>query len=489
MLLILTRKHTLAWFRFVANSLLQGIKTTCIPFFRVNGYEVKNMAIDKQAGNHYPVTTYGTQQFDAYSVNRPKDTRMFSISGQQNQTITVSMSSPILQSHFPPTGHNMLTNSGVPKPPGGVPVITPPSALPTPSSIIGTTDLRDGSKSSGAPAQLTIFYAGSVCVYDDVSPEKAQAIMFLAGNGGSSGTPNKPISTPQAQAPIRRPPVGDIFAGNKSNTTAPISCIPSPISVTSSNTNDLATVKPVVSLASSVKQTEPPKPLNSPGPASATLVPAVAVPQARKASLARFLEKRKESLGARVPPETKPEKGDINMSDSGECYDSKRPIEDDDDDDDIVESDIDLDNTDVVEPDNDPPQKMGDPAVEVTEEKRDAAQTEKAKAMDAISEGNLDEAIDHLTEAIVLNPISAILYATRASVFVKLKKPHAAICDADAALAINPNSAKGYKVRGMARAMLGQWEQAASDLQMASKLDYDDEIGSVLKKVICRSVS
>jgi suppressor of tumorigenicity protein 13 len=37
--------------------------------------------------------------------------------------------------------------------------------------------------------------------------------------------------------------------------------------------------------------------------------------------------------------------------------------------------------------------------------------------------------------------------------------------------------------------MLGQWEQAASELQMASKLDYDDEIGSVLKKVICRSVS
>ncbi|KAL9372339.1 hypothetical protein Peur_034583 [Populus x canadensis] len=266
-----------------------------------SGLVQKNLAIDKQPGNHYPVTTYGTQQFDAYSVNRPQDTRMFSISGQQNQTITVSMSSPILQSHFPPTGHNILTNSVVPKPLGGVPVITPPSALPPPSSIIGTTDLRDGTKSSGAPAQLTIFYAGSVCVYDDVSPEKAQAIMFLAGNGGSSGTLNKPISTPQAQAPIRRPPVGDIFAGNKNNTTAPISCIPSPISVTSSNTNDLATVKPVVSLASSVKQTEPPKPLNSPGPTSATLVPAVAVPQARKASLARFLEKRKERVTQTSP--------------------------------------------------------------------------------------------------------------------------------------------------------------------------------------------
>ncbi|XP_061953842.1 TPR repeat-containing thioredoxin TDX isoform X2 [Populus nigra] len=97
--------------------------------------------------------------------------------------------------------------------------------------------------------------------------------------------------------------------------------------------------------------------------------------------------------------------------------------------------------------------------------------------------GKLEEAIDHLTEAITLNPTSAILYATRGSVFVKLKKPLAAIRDADAALAINPNSAKGYKVRGMARAMLGQWEQAATDLHEASKLDYDDEIGLVLKKV------
>lgn len=35
----------------------------------------------------------------------------------------------------------------------------------------------------------------------------------------------------------------------------------------------------------------------------------------------------------------------------------------------------------------------------------------------------------------------------------------------------------------MARAMLGQWEEAAADLHVASKLDYDEEIGSALKKV------
>jgi hypothetical protein len=31
---------------------------------------------------------------------------------------------------------------------------------------------RNASKSSGAPAQLTIFYAGSVSCFDDVTPEK-----------------------------------------------------------------------------------------------------------------------------------------------------------------------------------------------------------------------------------------------------------------------------------------------------------------------------
>ncbi|OMO69878.1 Thioredoxin-like protein [Corchorus olitorius] len=198
-----------------------------------------------------------------------------------------------------------------------------------------------------------------------------------------------------------------------------------------------------------------------------------------------FFKSYLQSLGARIPADPQTEKGGINMAEPEQHSDAKRPNVSDHvvEEEDIVESDVELDNTGVVEPDNDPPQKMGDPSVEVTENKRDAAQTEKLKAIDAISEGKLHKAIDYLTEAIMLNPTSAILYATRASVFVKLGKPNAAIRDADAALEINPDSAKGYKVRGMARAMLGQWEEAASDLHIASKLDYDEEIGSALKKV------
>ncbi|XP_031092864.1 TPR repeat-containing thioredoxin TDX isoform X2 [Ipomoea triloba] len=192
-----------------------------------------------------------------------------------------------------------------------------------------------------------------------------------------------------------------------------------------------------------------------------------------------FFRSYLESLGARIPPKVKTEEDDE------EFHDYKKPNfpSDNSMDEDIVESDVELDSADVVEPDNDPPQKMGDPSREVTEESQDAAQISKSKAVNAISEGNLNEAIDHLTEAIMLNPISAILYATRGSVFIKLKKPNAAIRDANAALQINPDSAKGYKVRGIARAMLGLWEEAASDLHVASRIDFDEEINEVLKKV------
>lgn len=48
---------------------------------------------------------------------------------------------------------------------------------------------------------------------------------------------------------------------------------------------------------------------------------------------------------------------------------------------------------------------------------------------------------------------------------------------------INPDSAKGYKTRGMAQAMLGQWAEAAKNLHLASTIDYDEEINAVLKKV------
>ncbi|XP_039040513.1 protein TIFY 6B-like [Hibiscus syriacus] len=141
----------------------------------------------KQGGNNYTFPLYGLQQFDGHQLHSSQDLRIFPVSSQPNQRIAVYMSTPLLQSHLISTGQNIVCNTGNPQPFAGVPIMAPPvSVVPPSSSVIGTTDLRNGTKSFGTPSQLTVFYAVSVCVYDDVSPEKAQAIMVMAGNGYSA---------------------------------------------------------------------------------------------------------------------------------------------------------------------------------------------------------------------------------------------------------------------------------------------------------------
>ncbi|KAI7986520.1 Protein TIFY 6B [Camellia lanceoleosa] len=242
----------------------------------------KNLNPDKQAGTHYTVTNYPPKQFDALS--RPHEARMLPMANQTNQKISI------------------ISSAINPQPLRAVPVISSVSVVPMSTSVVGTTDLRNSSKPSGGPAQLTIFYAGSVCVYDNVSPEKAQAIMLLAGNGHSS-TPNKAVATTQVEVPVPRPSGVDNFIGNQSRTTSPCLGLPSPISVTtcatpqsvggSSSSTAITAVRAIGTLASTSNKSEPSKGVSSRAPVSAPLVPS-AVPQARKASLARFLEKRKE---------------------------------------------------------------------------------------------------------------------------------------------------------------------------------------------------
>ena len=104
---------------------------------------------------------------------------------------------------------------------------------------------------------------------------------------------------------------------------------------------------------------------------------------------------------------------------------------------------------------------------------------------------------------------SALTYAKRAECFIKLKKPvvrarvvviaallradasalfitlpQAAIKDADAALALNPDSAKALKMRGLAHRLLGAWEAAAKDLGAAQGIDFDESVVDPLKLVV-----
>ncbi|KAM0921835.1 hypothetical protein ACQ4PT_006580 [Festuca glaucescens] len=91
-------------------------------------------------------------------------------------------------------------------------------------------------------------------------------------------------------------------------------------------------------------------------------------------------------------------------------------------------------------------------------------------------ECKLNEAIEHLTEAILLNPTSAILYATRAGLFIKMKKPNAATRDADAAL-------QDINHEGWRKLCSGSGKMLLMTFHVAAKLDFDEEISAELKKV------
>ncbi|CAH2052399.1 unnamed protein product [Thlaspi arvense] len=92
----------------------------------------------------------------------------------------------------------------------------------------------------------------------------------------------------------------------------------------------------------------------------------------------------------------------------------KPKVEEEEEDEAIVESDVDLEG-DTAEPDNDLPKRT-------------------VKLLKKLSEGKFDEAIEHLTQSVIFNPTSAIMYGNRASVSVMLKKPNAAVRDANATL-------------------------------------------------------
>ena len=197
-----------------------------------------------------------------------------------------------------------------------------------------------------------------------------------------------------------------------------------------------------------------------------------------------FFRKWIEDLGGKIPPkktDTTSSKGSFSSSENAsKSEDSSPTLEQSDE---SEESEIELDNTGVVEPDEDIDQEFGDESIEITDEMVELATEKRNEGIDAMSGGDYDKAIKLFTEAIQNNPKSALQYAKRACVFIKMKKPNAAIKDCERAIQLNPDSAQPYKWRGKANCMLGKWEQAYQDLSTACKLDYDDDAYQMLQEV------
>ena len=75
----------------------------------------------------------------------------------------------------------------------------------------------------------------------------------------------------------------------------------------------------------------------------------------------------------------------------------------------------------------------------------DGSAEAKEKANEAKANGDYANAIDLFTTAMNLGQVSAITLANRAECFLKLNRPSAAIFDCDAAIKINPDSAKALR--------------------------------------------
>ncbi|XP_061349486.1 protein TIFY 6B-like isoform X2 [Gastrolobium bilobum] len=275
---------------------------------RAAGELQKSFNHDGQGGIHFSLTPYPVQH-DVNYVNRPHDVKMVSVS---NQAISVSLGHPFLKNHFVTVGQNM--NGANVKQPllGGIPVTAPHSVLPIVGAVAGTTE--SCVKPSAPAPQLTIFYAGTVNVFHDITPEKAQAIMLLAGNGLSAGSN---MAQSKVQALGTKLAAGDSMPVSQPINVPPCSGLSSPLSVSShtgaqsgsgsSCNEEFLAAKTSGGPINSVSKVETPKVVN------ATTMLTSAVPQARKASLARFLEKRKERVMNSAPYNLNKKSEDVAM--------------------------------------------------------------------------------------------------------------------------------------------------------------------------------
>eukprot|EP00747_Dinoflagellata_sp_TGD_P079912 gnl/TRDRNA2_/TRDRNA2_160693_c0_seq2.p1 gnl/TRDRNA2_/TRDRNA2_160693_c0~~gnl/TRDRNA2_/TRDRNA2_160693_c0_seq2.p1 ORF type:complete len:387 (+),score=87.68 gnl/TRDRNA2_/TRDRNA2_160693_c0_seq2:68-1228(+) len=120
---------------------------------------------------------------------------------------------------------------------------------------------------------------------------------------------------------------------------------------------------------------------------------------------------------------------------------------------------------------------------ELTDDEFDRQAAAKEQAVNAAEARDFEKALQFYSEAIGIGDVSALVYARRAEVLLRLRRPLATVNDCTAALQLNPDCGKAFRIRGIANRHLGRWKEAHEDLAMGQKLDYDDATLSVQQLV------
>ena len=107
----------------------------------------------------------------------------------------------------------------------------------------------------------------------------------------------------------------------------------------------------------------------------------------------------------------------------------------------------------------------------------DKAQIKFEEGMADFVSHNYGKSIEHLSQAIELNPAFALARQSRGAAFLRLNKTQEAIADFNTVVAMNPNNARAYHLRGLAYEKYGDNDKALDDFNRA--LDLKANYGAV----------
>ena len=92
-----------------------------------------------------------------------------------------------------------------------------------------------------------------------------------------------------------------------------------------------------------------------------------------------------------------------------------------------------------------------------------------------MKENKFDEALQHYSDGIEVDPDNHVLYSNRSAVYARLGRYAEALSDAERTVGLKAGWPKGYSRLGYALLQLGRYEEAKDKYQEGLKLDPDNQ--------------